>query len=161
MTIDSDSEFYSAVQTACRPQNRYRSLIVIGKPHSGKSKLIQRFCQQNNWQYIDYTEEEGYLNSINDIEQFTPERFLQKINTTIDGFVSENRISHSQGLVIDEIEAILSTWRTETQNLFFSKICNQTSLPCGLIVTTRLRTHSNQLRQFIKNNNQVFSLTSD
>ncbi len=148
-----------AIKDACREQNRYRTLIVIGKPRSGKSSLLRQFCSQSGWNYINYTLQPGFFDMIENIENYTPQDLKQSILTVMEDFLTNNPENRTRGLVIDELESILATWRTDIQDTFFRIICSETRLPCGLIVTTRLRQHSNAMKQCIKNPLQIFNVS--
>lgn len=154
-----DAEFSASVKAACRMQNRYRTLIVIGPPRSGKSTLLKRFCEDSGWHYVDYTLDDGHFNAISDVERYSPVDFKDHILFVMHDFAQSLTDNPQRGVVVDEIESILSTWQTDMQNVLFNQISSLTRQPCGLIIATRLRLQPAQLRPYVKNQNQIFNIS--
>lgn len=130
---DLVQQFQMQVRQVCRPQARYRTLWLVGAPRSGKTLLSQAVCQQANWQYINFTLEPGFLDSlIGQEEVYRPEDFLKDLNVWCAGIAKEV-------IIFDEIEPLLGWWSWNQQQAFFEQVGSLTRLQKGLVFITRLR----------------------
>jgi hypothetical protein len=121
------------VHDICNDQARFRVLFVLGSPQHGKSRLCSIACEQNAWQYVDFTLDSGGLDRIiGKEEEYSPEEFVADLRALC-------ARTSAQVVVVDEIEPVLSLWRREKQDDFFRSIGHATRLPAGLVVVTRLR----------------------
>ena len=143
--------FELQVRRVCRPQARYRVLWLVGRPRSGKTCLARQVCERNRWQYINFTLDPGYLDTLVGSEEiYRPDDFLSTLRR-----LCANR--DEEIIVIDEIEPLLGWWSWEWQEVFFKKIGRATRLKAGVVLVTRLRT-SRQLAPLVPNANHLFEM---
>ncbi|MCB0179969.1 MAG: protein kinase [Anaerolineae bacterium] len=135
---DLVQQFKMQVSQVCRPQTRYRTLWLVGPPRSGKTLLSQAVCQQANWQYINFTLESGFLDSLIGREgNYRPKDFEK----TLEKWLNTDK----EIIIFDEIEPLLGWWNWKQQQTFFEQIGWLTRLQKGLVFVTRLRKKSNLL----------------
>lgn len=133
----------------CVDQPRYRVAWLIGKPLSGKSKLVQELSTTLNWQSINYTTTPGYFDFLQStIASYQPLDFIQAIQCW-----SIN--TQSEVLIIDEIDALLACWSTDQRRVWMSQIARLTGLSCGLILVSHLIDYT-VLRLYLPDNDSRY-----
>lgn len=131
--IKQADELIESVERVCGPQARYRVLWVVGPPRSGKTTLCQAACRRTGWQYVNFTLDSGYLDSLSGREEtFRPEDFLSSLRAWCASCPSEV-------LVLDEIESLLGLWAHQNQETFFRLVGCAARLKRGVVLATRLR----------------------
>lgn len=108
-------------------------LFVLGTPYSGKTSICQAICERTGWQYVDFTLDPGCLERLTGREEeYSPEDFVTDLRAMC-------ARTSAQVLVIDEIEPVISRWRSKKQDDFFRGIGRSTRLRAGLVIVTRIR----------------------
>lgn len=122
------------VRLACSQQARYRVLWFVGKPRSGKTCICQSLCRRTGWQYINFTLDPQFLESlIGREETYRPEDFLGILKLVCNDTAAEF-------VLLDEIEPLLGLWTPQQQEVFFRQVGRATDLRTGVVVVTRNRT---------------------
>ncbi|GER89761.1 hypothetical protein KDW_39230 [Dictyobacter vulcani] len=161
---DDEKEIVDRVYTVCNQQARYRVLWIVGEPRCGKTSLSKKLCQNNNWKYINFTLEPGYLDSLIGREEvYRPADFLEDLYR----WCNE---ANSEYIFFDElVNAWLMVWgyRYEQAWLagirytreFFLRVGRAPNLQAGVIFVTRARTADKLLEIFPQMNpNHIFEL---
>lgn len=118
----------------CIHATRYRVGWLTGIPCSGKTTLARSLAEVHQWQYIDYTLDEGYLDALTtEISSYTLDDLVRDIRMWCDKCCAPV-------LIIDHIDAILTTWAYDQRRVWVNRLCQQQYLPCGLIVVSHLFT---------------------
>jgi len=135
------------IRKVCDAQSRYRVLLIVGEPRSGKTTLCRYICLVQRWRYVNFTLDAGFLDSlIGREETYRPSDFLADLSTWC--------ASTSEEFVIfDEIESVLGLWNWEQQEIFFKSVGWTTGLSAGVVLVTRART-AQQLRTTLSGMNQ-------
>ncbi len=131
---DIAQELKSRVLHVCNEQARYRVLWIVGEPRSGKTTVVRHLSSVQGWRYINFTLDEGFLDSIIGSEEiYLPENFL----TDFSKWCADTK---EKIVVIDEIEPLLTLWTWNQQELFIRALGKSTRLPVGVVFVTRMRT---------------------
>lgn len=118
---------------ACCSQPRYRTAWLIGSPLSGKTTLARELCRAHEWQYRNYTTEQGLFDALRDrLETYQPSDLLNDLSQ----LVSE---SH-QIVLVDEIDAVLAIWSSDQRRLFANQASRLANLPHGLVLVSNFFT---------------------
>lgn len=121
----------SILLTYCS-QPRYRTAWLIGSPLSGKTTLARQLCDAHNWQYLNYTLEVGFFDTLNGhIETYQISDFLKDIRIWCTAY-------GRSVLLIDEIDAVLATWSFEQRRLFATRASRLPDLSHGLVLVSNL-----------------------
>jgi hypothetical protein len=139
------------IRQVCHSQARYPVLWIVGVPGTGKTLLLRSLCQRIGWKYVDFTLDTGYLDQIiGQEETYRIEDFQETLHLIC-------RSATEKIIVIDEIEALLTLWNWDEQEIFFRKISKATRLQCGIVLITRLR-KARELESLLPDKNQVFEI---
>jgi predicted AAA+ superfamily ATPase len=139
------------IRKVCGPQARYRVLWVLGPPRAGKSTLCQEVSRRTGWQYVNFTLDPGYLDSLLGKEKtYRPEDLLAALRTWC-------KACPAEVLILDEIEPLLGLWTHQQQNTFFKLIGRATRLERGVVIVTRLR-NAQDMAKLAPGREHVFEL---
>src|SRR5438132_14321434 len=101
------------IRQVCKLQARFRTLWIVGHPKSGKTTLCRDVCLQMDWQYVNFTLDPGYFDSLLNKERtYRPEDFLCSLRSWCIACPYDI-------LVLDEIEPMLGLWTSTVQKDFF------------------------------------------
>jgi hypothetical protein len=130
---DLAQDLETRISLVCDPQKRYRTLWIVGVARCGKTSLCRHICLERGWRYVNFTLDQGFLDSLIGREQtYRPEDFL----TDLHRWCTE---TDQPVMVIDEIEPLLSLWTWEQQEVFFKQIGREPRLIIGVVIVTRSR----------------------
>jgi hypothetical protein len=130
------------IRLVCNPQKRYRTLWVVGEVRCGKTTLCRHICLERGWRYVDFTLDQGFLDSLIGREQtYRPDDFLADLHR----WCAE---TDQAIMIIDEIEPLLSLWTWDQQEVFFKQIGREPYLNSGIVIVTRSR-NARQLQQVL------------
>jgi len=139
---DLIQDLENRITLVCDPQKRYRTLWIVGVARCGKTALCRHICLECGWRYVNFTLDQGFLDSLIGREQtYRPEDFLADLHRWC--AQTDQAI-----MIIDEIEPLLSLWTLEQQETFFKQIGRATRLSVGIVIVTRSR-NVQQLHQIL------------
>lgn len=136
---------------SCMESPRYRVAWLTGPPMSRKTALARQLCEQQAWQYLDYTCTPGYFDVLVDtISAYGPEQLTDDLQAWC-------RNCSAPVLVIDEIDSILAIWSSDQRIVWANRVSRLPYLPCGVLLVTHLL-DCTALSRFLADNGQYSCL---